>query len=105
MVSGLKANYDALKAHYADKYANKSDPPPERMSRYRSPAGGMLVRGLFYPGGKMVPKEATEAKPAPSSKPVEPAGPKPKPKPDRKQSAKRKRKKPSGNAEGRDPFF
>ena len=37
-----------------------------RLAKYKAPAGGMVVRGQFFEGGKMLPKEATQAHPAPS---------------------------------------
>jgi hypothetical protein len=58
---------------------------PVQMGRYRSPAGGMIVRGQFYPGGKMLPKEATEANPQPNKKTDAKAN--------RKKKKKKKRKK------------
>jgi hypothetical protein len=56
-----------------------------KMGRFRAPAGGMIVRGQFYPGGKMLPKEATESNPQPNKKTDAKAN--------RKKKKKKKRKK------------
>jgi hypothetical protein len=58
---------------------------PVQMGRYRAPTGGIIVRGQFYPGGKMLPKEATEANPQPNKKTDAKAN--------RKKKKKKKRKK------------
>lgn len=41
---------------------------PEKFTRFRSPLGGMVAQNVFYPGGKMLPKEATEEVPTKMSK-------------------------------------
>lgn len=40
---------------------------PTRLQSFQSPAGGLVARGTFYQGGKMLPKEATQTAPRPES--------------------------------------
>lgn len=51
----------------AKSLVEKHAPAPEKLRRhyaaYRAPAGGLVSRGLFYPGGKYVPADGLEATP------------------------------------------
>jgi uncharacterized protein (TIGR02996 family) len=73
---GAKFPFDpGIKEKYGPKHLAR-DAEPRRLAAYRAPAGGTIVRGVFYQGGKLIPnlqkylprlrKVAGPRKPAPA---------------------------------------
>jgi hypothetical protein len=54
-VTGKKTTYSAAYESSGGDDDKPDDRPTTYASAYRSPAGGSIVRGVYYPGGSMVP--------------------------------------------------